>query len=61
MTAEEFRDKYHVRDCDKHCGNCRHGTDLMCDGMYNCHHEKVDGGMFVYDGDVCDCWEKGYG
>lgn len=63
MNEKEFREKNHVRHCERCCGNCAHGRDLCDDGVSECVHPDL-GDEFpthsiitsLYD--VCDAWKE---
>lgn len=58
MTAEEFKDRYRVRECNRCCASCRHGRDLCDDGVCQCVHPKLDGdSLYTSLDSVCDAWE----
>ena len=59
MTAEQFKKANNLRDCEKCCATCRHGRDLLDDGVHQCVHGDVDDqkGLFTYAEQVCDKWE----
>ncbi len=65
-----FKTKYHVRECQKCCANCRYGN-CIDNESYECEHPENS----VYDGDmrvvlhgwmpgglraysVCDAWDS---
>ena len=60
MTWIEFSEKYHVRQTDKCCDNCKHGEDDY-DGCAKCRHPYLDDGGSGFSGacdnSVCDLWE----
>lgn len=61
MPEEEFRKKFHVRQCKKCCGTCAHSIDCMDDGVYNCVHphlKSVGEYLLVRESDVCDLWRE---
>jgi hypothetical protein len=70
----KFMAAFHVRRCEKCCGNCRYfERDYEESGCANPRQREFDtytpqgeegsygayGGIFVDDGNVCDLWEKG--
>jgi len=58
MTTFEFKKKFNLRTCEKCCSNCKHGHDLMDEGMSECTHPKMDGDTIITAmEDVCDVWE----
>lgn len=60
MTAEQFKKANNLRDCEKCCATCRHGRDLLDDGVHQCVHGDLDDptGLFTYAEQVCDKWEE---
>lgn len=59
MTAEQFKKANNLRDCEKCCATCRHGRDLLDDGVHACKHGDLDdkAGMYTFAEQVCDKWE----
>ena len=60
MTWKEFEEKYHFRDADKCCMNCRHGAEEYY-GDCRCLHPLVaDNEEFCGNAthNVCDLWDK---
>ncbi len=67
---EKYRETFHVRQCDRCCGTCRHfERDYEESG---CRHQKqrefdpeadeyeqygAYGGLSVNEGCICDLWE----
>lgn len=58
MTASQFKKAYNCRQCEKCCGNCRHGSDVGDDGIYECLHPDAERGTYVGESDVCNGWEQ---
>ena len=58
MTWEDFKTKYHLRDADRCCANCKHG-DVQYDGECSCDHplcqDSIMAGEWTHS--VCDLWE----
>ena len=61
MTAKEFSKINNLRDCERCCSTCRHGRDLLDDGIYQCVHGDLDDAplsLYTDAAKVCDKWEK---
>ena len=58
MKWTEFRQKFHVRACEKCCESCKHGH-LDERGTNLCEHPDLDEGdeFATCLSDVCDKWE----
>ena len=59
MKAEQFKKANNLRSCGKCCATCRHGRDLLDDGVHQCVHDDLDDPTDLYTDatDVCDQWE----
>lgn len=60
MTSEHFKKENHLRICGKCCATCRHGRDLLDDGVHKCVHSDLDderSPLYTYATDVCDKWD----
>lgn len=58
MKWTEFRQKFHVRACEKCCESCKHGHIDERDTNL-CEHPELDEGegFATCLSDVCDKWE----
>ena len=60
MTAEQFKKENHLRSCGKCCATCKHGRDLLDDGIHQCVHSDLKDertGLYTDAAHVCDKWE----
>lgn len=59
MTPREFREQHCVHQCERCCGNCKHGKDLCDDGTVECAHPDLEGNVLFNElSDVCNAWEQ---